>query len=389
MHQFEIDEITRGLSEQKGLLIGLSRGLDRLAGRRGGAKRERAPGELPTRLAVVTLLQKSEGTPRGKVFVESPQESAARHYPADNELRDIVTRAATPPATTTTPTYAAELVATSVIDFLGSGTTPSGFAALAARSLTVDVTGSAKVPARQHPAAPAGGWIGEGSAKPVFAIGLASITLTPSKLAALSAWSEEVGQWSVPSIEAVVREALTHDLNALLDSAAFDSSAATAVRPAGLFASATSVSPATPGAGMTRNEAMVSDLQALHAAIATGAPDADVLYVVNPAQALRLRPAVGDDKVISTGFITPGVVGALDLGAVATMLGEITFTASRDASVHLSNPAEALAASGATAISAPVVSLFQSDLIGLRSVLKAAWKTRRSGAAALATGVSW
>ena len=51
------------------------------------------------------------------------------------------------------------------------------------------------------------------------------------KLAAVKGFTEEMmPAWA---IEALVREALSHDLTALLDSALFDAAAATAVRPAG------------------------------------------------------------------------------------------------------------------------------------------------------------
>jgi hypothetical protein len=188
----------------------------------------------------------------------------------------------------------------------------------------------------------------------------------------------------------VVREALAHDLNGLLDTAAFDASAATSVRPAGLFASATAVTPTTPAGQITVAEAMITDLQSLAGAVSDGAPDADVVFVVNPSQALRLAPVVGADRVIPTGYVAAGTVGALDAGAVATMLGDLAFQASIEAAVHMSDaPAAASIPGSPNAISAPLVSLFQADLIGLRSVLKAAWKLRRSGASALATGVAW
>ena len=56
----------------------------------------------------------------------------------------------------------------------------------------------------------------------------------------------------------MVRETLAHDLTALLDTALFDATAASAVRPAGLFNGATAVTAigATP-----LNEAMMADLK--------------------------------------------------------------------------------------------------------------------------------
>ena len=83
---------------------------------------------------------------------------------------------------------------------------------------------------------------------------------------------------STPSIESVVRNVLQHDLSELLNTALLDSSAATSLQPAGLFASATSVtaSTATP-----LSEAMITDLGALAAAVSTNAPDAQPVFIAN------------------------------------------------------------------------------------------------------------
>ena len=90
---------------------------------------------------------------------------------------------------------------------------------------------------------------------------------------------------------------------------------------------------------------------------------------------------------MSSGYLAAGSVAALDAGAVVLMAGSIDFQASIDASVHMENAPLPLNAGGTMA--SPVVSLFQQDLIGLRSVLRASWAKRRAGAAAIATGVTW
>ncbi len=71
---------------------------------------------------------------------------------------------------------------------------------------------SVKVPGRASPVALMGAWIGEGSAKPVFAASLTTTTLTPGKLSAVSTFTEEM--MAASSIEMLVRETLAHDLAA-------------------------------------------------------------------------------------------------------------------------------------------------------------------------------
>jgi len=243
-----------------------------------------------------------------------------------------------------------------------------------------------KIPSRLHPLVLSGDWTLEGSPKPVHAVSLSSITLAPSKLTSLAVWSEEIGSMSIPSIEAVVREALQHDLGGLLDTALLDATAASSSRPAGLWNAATAVTASTEA---VKSDAMFEDLAGLTAAVSSGAPDARVMFVANPAQALRLQMAGIGDVVVS-GYQTAGSVGAVDVNGVAMMVGGVRFLASNQATVHLSDTPTALSVEGTpNTIAAPTTSLFQQDLIGLRSVLLTSWKVRRTGATALATSVTW
>ena len=244
-----------------------------------------------------------------------------------------IEKAAALPAGTTTVGYASELVQTAVIDFLTGGEAPSGFMQLASQTLQVDL-GTGKIPSRVYPITLSGSWTAEGSPKPVYTVPLTSITVSPSKLTCIHAWSEEIANYSTPSIERLVQDAVTHDLNALVDSAAFDAAASSSLRPAGLWNGATAV---TPSALTPASEAMAKDLAALAAAVSTNAPGAKVIYVMNPAQALRLTlnsPAFG---VITSGYMAAGTVGAVDASSIVTMLGDLQFRASSNATIHMSD----------------------------------------------------
>jgi hypothetical protein len=388
---FEIDILERKLDEVKSVAVGVSRGLRDLqrSTPHGKEKPGRRPGDLLVAAACCELLRKTAVTPTGPRYVEDTADVAQRLYASDRDVADFVQRAAVDPARTDTAGWAAELLVISVADFLTATEAPGAFAQLLGRCLTVAVGGTVKVPSRSHPLQLCGAWLGEGGAKPVYALSLTSINLAPSKLVALSVWSEDVGSMSTPSIEAVVRDALQHDLGALLDTTLLDTNAATSLRPAGLFNGATAVtaSTATP-----LTDAMLADLGALAAAVSTGAPDARPLFIMNGKQGLRLgiqAPGFGD--AIVSNYMPAGSVGAIDANAVVMMLSGIQFLSSISATVHMSDPALPIATGpqGTAVIAAPTTSLFQQDMIGLRSVLRASWAKRRSGATALATGVTW
>jgi HK97 family phage major capsid protein len=392
MSFYETEYLEKQIGEVKGLAVGISRGLRDLE-RSGVArprKRERRPADTLVKAACCELLRKSEIKGNGRIsFQETGVDAAQRLYPGNERVLEIVARAAVNPATTTTAGYASELVQTELIDFLASAEQPSAFSQLASKALTIGISGAVKVPSRVYPLTLVGGWLAEAAPKPVYQVPLTSVSLSPSKLVAMCAWSEELARASLPDIERVVADSLQHDLSGLLDTALLDASAATSVRPAGLFAGATSVTPTAPAGVVTPAEAMLTDLQNLYEAVATGAPDANVVLIANPSQAIRLRLA-GVENVIASGYMTAGNVGAVDAGGVVVMGGGIRFLASTDATVHMDSAPTAIGTAGSpNTIAAPTVSLWQADMIALRSVLMTSWKLRRSGATALASSVNW
>lgn len=349
------------------------------------------PADVLVRAATAELLREPTSTP--DVF-GSVASVVARHYACCPATTAYIERAAVSPANSTTATWAAELVGSAVQDFIATDMASSGFAQLAARALTVPLpqgVASVKIPSRTSPVSLMGAWIGEFGAKPVHAGSFTSTTLQSYKLAAMSVFSEEMLETS--AIEQIVREALAYDLTALLDTALFDITAASSARPAGLFNGATSV---TASAAATPNEAMLADLRALRSAVAvTGTPDANasVLFIINPLQADRLSLFAVQPftNIVVTGCMPAGSAGAIDVSAVAMIVGQPVFQITSNAALHMETSPLALAtgAQGSGVLATPMRSLFQSDAVGLRCVLRAGWVKRRPTTAALATSVTW
>lgn len=352
------------------------------------AERKRLkPRDTLVRAAVAELLR----TQTRPGILELIEDVIARRYggcPATN----FYTRAAVNPAATTTATWAAELVGTAVVDFMASDMArQSGFAQLAQRALVVPLepgVGRVSVPARASPLSLMGAWVAEGGPKPVYAGVLGATTLAPYKLSAVSAFSEEMTQ--LAEIELIVRETLAHDLSALLDTALFDATASSATRPAGLWNGATAV---TASAATPLAEAMLADLKALGAAVnGTGNPDAQVVFVVNPAQATRINlTAPQFQNLIVSGYQTAGSVGAIDAGSIAMIVGQPVFAVSRDATLHMESTPLPLGTGtqGSGVLAVPMRSLFQEDLVALRAVLRVGWVKRRAAATALTSAVTW
>ena len=322
---------------------------------------------------------------------EGVANAVRRLYGDDPATTAYIARAAVNPANSTVPQWAGDLVGTAVADFIASDMPQSGFAQLAERALVVPFeqgAASVKIPGRASPLTLMGAWVAEGGPKPVYQGVMNTTTLTPYKLSAVSTFTEEMLEFS--AIEQIVREVLAHDLTALLDTAIFDATAVSAIRPAGLFNNATAV---TPSALTPANEAMLADLKALAAAVTgTGNPDSAVTYVMNPAQAVRVGIlAPGYTNMIVSGYMAAGSVGAIDTGGVAMMVGQPAFQISRNASLHMETSPLPLVtgAQGSGVVATPMRSMFQEDAVALRCVLHAGWVKRRTAATALATSVTW
>ena len=96
------------------------------------------------------------------------------------------------------------------------------------------------------------------------------------------------------SIEQIIRQAMSDDTSAALDSYLIDNVAAsTGVRPAGLL---NGVTPITASAASTPAAKMVADLNALAAAIEAAGGGRNIIYIMNPAQAGFLERHINDRR---------------------------------------------------------------------------------------------
>ena len=101
----------------------------------------------------------------------------------------------------------------------------------------------------------------------------------------------------MPSIEGIIRQAMSDDTGIALDSYLIDNVAASAgIRPAGLL---NGVTPITASVGNAGNRpAMIADLKALVGAItaAGGGGRGPIAILCNPAQALVVEFCANDDR---------------------------------------------------------------------------------------------
>lgn len=334
------------------------------------------PGQVITRAAFAHALGSHIRRPAAEV--------AERLWPHNS-----VVKAAVGPATTTGAGWAAPLAITAVADYVSTLGTTSAAASLFANAIKVSLAGVGQVTLPRRTTPPTANevqWVAEGEPVPVVQIALTGgPTLTPKKLMAQVVGTNELFRSS--AAESVFTELLRESVAFSLDAAVFSDLAATTARPAGLLQGTAALAP-TAGGGDT---AQRGDLEKLTAAIGDNIDD--VVFVAHPRQALSLRIRHPDFTVpvFGTRGVPAGTIVALDPRAVAFAFGtEPRFDASQETVIHSSDtPAQISTAGAPNSVSAPSLSMFQSDCTALKVLLPVTWALRSPGAAAWIAGATW
>jgi hypothetical protein len=321
-----------------------------------------------------------------------PAEEIAKALWNHDDVTPMVLRAVSSPATTTTSTWAANLAQTAVGDFISSLVPLSAASSLfsVAPKISLDGINSISFPSRSGPIDPAAVvWVAQGAAIPVGQMALTSVTLGPThKLAIITAMTRETAEHS--SGETVLTTLLKESAALALDASLFSTTAGTADRPAGLLAG---ISALTASASTDLDVAMAADLAALANAISDDT--AGIAIVGHPAQinAIRLRrgstfPA--DIPIWPSLGVAEGVVIAVDPAAVVSGFGaEPEITSSKEA-LEATTPLQISSGTqGSGVLATPTRSLFQTDCIAVRLILRATWALRAPGGVAWIANTAW
>lgn len=244
-------------------------------------------------------------------------------------------------------------------------------------------------------------WVGEGLPALLSKPTSTSITLTWSKLAALTVLTKEEIKFSNPSAEARVRDELARAIIYKQDLDFIDPVrvAVANVSPASITWNTTPV--LTTG---TTAAAFRTDMATLLATFATAKLDpSDIFLIMSTVDALNISlmitslgnqvfpgmtmhggylmgfPVVTTESMVSIGSPVSTIIVAVKAGDIYLADdGEVTVDASDQASVEM---VDSSSQSGLTGTGASQVSLWQSGLLGLKATRVINWKLRRTGAA--------
>ncbi len=236
----------------------------------------------------VTKAKANAATAEFKRFVkQTPVDDTLRElYPRDDHrfARNVARKMMVNPATTTSATWAAELVRSDVLGYWKAQAPTSIIGAIVDRGFAVPLefgpNNSLVVPKRGavDDGNATAHWVPEGDTIPVVQARMGSVALMRHKLAAISVFSNELAETSTPNIAAVIEDATMTDTSVALDQALISADSAIAgKRPAGILSA---TAPLT-------STGIVDDLKALLHAMAK-ARSRRPFFVMDPATHLEL-----------------------------------------------------------------------------------------------------
>lgn len=306
-----------------------------------------------------------------------------RETPLVGAAFDLLLKAATPPGTSTNPSWGGALVESGIaeeaIDLL------RGLSIMAAVQPRARLVPFNMVVPRDTSAVALGGWAGE--AGPIPATNLAFDGLGPlplNKLGAIIPFTKELILAGTPTTEAIVGNTVLRGLAATNDrDFLLPTSGATAAHPASITNGATEV----VSTGSTAAE-IQADLSALIAAIGTAGTG--LTWIMRPKTAATVAKALGLTNELPARLYTfPAIVSAnspqqitlVDASAILIADdGQFEVAVSETATPQFNTTPDA-PATAATVF----ISLYQNNLVGIRAIRWLSWLRATPDAVAFMT----
>jgi HK97 family phage major capsid protein/HK97 family phage prohead protease len=259
-----------------------------------------------------------------------------------------------------------------------------------------------------------GYWVGQGRPKPLTKFDFEPLTLRWAKVANIAVITEELARFSSPSAEQLVRDALAGAIIERMDIDFVDPDKVEVpdVSPASI----THGAPAIPSTGSSTAHITADVAAAMGTFIGANITPTTGVWIMSATTALALslrRNALGqkeypDISMLGGTFEGLPVIVSQYLALVGSPTNEIVILAnandiyladdgqvvidvSREASLEMSDAPTNSSSAGSPGAPVPtsLVSLWQSNSVGLRAERFVNWKKRRAGAVAYITGVNW
>jgi Phage capsid family len=215
--------------------------------------------------------------------------------------------------------------------------------------------GMISVPSYLTSATDAGSWVAEGNPIPVRQIAFTpGANLEPRKLCVIATFTREVTEQA--DVERIVREALQRSASLALDAAIFSNAAGDTTKPSGILNNITPLSPTAGGNQL----AMITDIANLIGELNDKGGGANPIFIASPETATAMRlwaPPAFNYPILASNAVTVDTVIAIEGPAFVSGFS-------------------------------PMRSLFQTDCVALKMILRASWCVR-GGLVATVSNVTW
>lgn len=254
------------------------------------------------------------------------------------------------------------------------------------------------------------GWVGEGKPKPLSKGTFGTLTVDFSKIAVICALTKEEVRFGVSGAEVKVRDDMRQAIAAGIDLAFIDPTNAGSanVKPAAITfgVAASTVSGTTPAAAMTDIAAMIGTM------LAAGIQANSLVLIMTQTIALKLSlarnslgnrinpdltlrggffegiPVIVSEAVSSLGSPTANMIVAVNAEDIYLADdGNVSMDASEQASLQMDDAPGTQ--DGTTGTGTSLVSLWQTNMLGLRAEREIAWKVTRAAAVQYLSGVNY
>jgi HK97 family phage major capsid protein len=239
-------------------------------------------------------------------------------------------------------------------------------------------------------------WVGETAPKPVGNLQFATVVLGIAKAAGIIVISEELAKISSPSAEGVIRNDMIKGMAQYLDLQFIDPTIAAVanVSPASI----TNLANGYATAGTSADNARTDLKKAITLMTANNYPISELVFIMSEANAFALAVALTANGVlVNPGLTMKGgnilgvpVVTSQAAGSVVALVhaqsilfaddGGVNIDVSREATVEMNT-----APTSPVTASSVLVSLWQSNLVGLRAERFINWKRARTTAVVYTT----
>jgi hypothetical protein len=303
---------------------------------------------------------------------------------------ELLLRAAVNPAALDTVSWAQDLSVYAVHDFVVGLAPLSAGAALIGRGLNVPMNRAAvvAVPGYVCSADDAGAFVGEGEPIPARSMSLNQLLLlTPKKLACVTSYTNELATAS--NIERVIKQVLGEAVALAIDKEMFSTNLVTDTAPGGILGGV-AVLAAESGGG---SSAFTEDIKSLIDALTTAGGGRDAVFVGAPstvAAALNWCSAKFPYTFLASSAVPKNTLIAVEVGAFASAFMPVPeFSVSTEALIHQEDTDPLAIVDGSSTVAAPVRSLWQTNSLAMKTVLRCSWGMRSSGLVAQIADVTW